>query len=189
MAAWRSKGKGKWSSGKGYKGKKGKGKSKGYNYDPQGYMVDRDAMAYFRQQPGNGLRVEDPVTPTRPVNPSSSLKMTPPDKEAGHDPLSGEAFAEVPPQKNLTFATYVNNTSVEHSCYHHSVKGKKRRGLLIDPGAAAGLVGSETLRDLIESCYPEDGKNMVTWSESTATITGSAAVLTRPWVEFTFAYP
>ncbi|CAK9112984.1 1-alkyl-2-acetylglycerophosphocholine esterase [Durusdinium trenchii] len=182
---WRSKGKGKWSSGKGYKGKKGKGKSKGYSHDSQGYMVDRDAMAYFRQQPGNGLRVEDPSTPPRPVNPSSSLKMTPPDntellawrgsaplEEAGHDPSSGETYAEVPPPKNLTFATYVNNTSVEHSCYHHSVKGKKRRSLLIDPGAAAGLVGSETLRDLIESCYPEDGKNMVTWSESTATITG-----------------
>ncbi|CAK9092645.1 1-alkyl-2-acetylglycerophosphocholine esterase [Durusdinium trenchii] len=142
-------------------------------------------MAYFRQQPGNGLCVEDPSTPPRPVNPSSSLKMTPPDntellawrgstpsEEAGHDPSSGETYAEDPPQKNLTFATYVNNTNVEHSCYHHSVKGKKRRGLLIDPGAAAGLVGSETLRDLIESCYPEDGKNMVTWSESTATITG-----------------
>ena len=35
------------------------------------------------------------------------------------------------------------------------VRGQKRRGLLIDPGAASGLIGSETLRDLLETCvYP-----------------------------------
>ena len=50
--------------------------------------------------------------------------------------------------------------------------GHKRRGLLIDPGAAAGLVGSETLRDLLDVCYQGNKRSLVTWSESQATITG-----------------
>ena len=38
------------------------------------------------------------------------------------------------------------------------VRGQKRRGLLIDPGAASGLVGSETLRDLLATCVFPFGK-------------------------------
>ena len=40
------------------------------------------------------------------------------------------------------------------------VRGQKRRGLLIDPGAASGLIGSETLRDLLETCVdPHAGQD------------------------------
>ena len=35
---------------------------------------------------------------------------------------------------------------------YFTVKGEKRRGLIVDPGAASGLIGSETLRDLVEHC-------------------------------------
>ena len=38
------------------------------------------------------------------------------------------------------------------------VQGEKRRGLVIDPGAASGLIGSETLRDLIDHCVAPFGK-------------------------------
>ena len=38
------------------------------------------------------------------------------------------------------------------------VRGEKRRGLLIDPGAASGLIGSETLRDLLATCVIPYGK-------------------------------
>ena len=34
----------------------------------------------------------------------------------------------------------------------HTIQGRRRRGLIIDPGAANGLVGSETLRDLLLGC-------------------------------------
>ena len=39
---------------------------------------------------------------------------------------------------------------------YHTIKGEKIRGLLIDPGAASGFVGSETLRDLMAWCISED---------------------------------
>ena len=43
------------------------------------------------------------------------------------------------------------------------VRGQKRRGLLIDPGAASGLIGSETLRDLLETCVnPHAGQEIST---------------------------
>ena len=37
------------------------------------------------------------------------------------------------------------------------VKGQKRQGLIIDPGAAAGLIGSETLRELMKICVEPYG--------------------------------
>ena len=39
------------------------------------------------------------------------------------------------------------------------VRGEKRRGLIIDPGAASGLIGSETLRDIIATCVQPYGKS------------------------------
>ena len=45
------------------------------------------------------------------------------------------------------------------------------RSTTIEPGAAAGLIGSETLRDLLDTCY-KDKADHVSWSKSEATITG-----------------
>ena len=42
---------------------------------------------------------------------------------------------------------------------YFAVRGEKRRGLIIDPGAASGLIGSETLRDLIQHCVKSKGKD------------------------------
>ena len=39
-----------------------------------------------------------------------------------------------------------------------TVRGERRRGLIVDPGAASGLVGTETLRDMIQSCIAPHGK-------------------------------
>ena len=58
--------------------------------------------------------------------------------------------------KNLSFHTQVMcNTNVQTDAQElteifHSVRGLRRRGLTIDPGAANGLIGSETLRDLLD---------------------------------------
>ena len=49
------------------------------------------------------------------------------------------------------------------SLSYHTVLGEKRRGLLVDPGAASGLIGSETLRDLI-SCLPPDQQGDISWN-------------------------
>ena len=176
-SSWRPKGKGK---GKGKKGKgksksfKGKGKFKGGN---KGYFNDIDYSAQ-RSQPEQGLSRSPPASSsfTTEVKP---IHMTPPrigellpwqekkvtfaeDQEDEEAPAPSE-----PVRKQLAFATHLHASSE----VYHMVKGIKRRGLLIDPGAAAGLVGSETLRDLLASCY-QDKQKAVTWSASDATITG-----------------
>ena len=55
----------------------------------------------------------------------------------------------------FNFASSIYSTEA-----YHTVQGQKRRGLLVDPGAASGLVGSETLRDLLEVC----GDSQVKWN-------------------------
>ena len=52
------------------------------------------------------------------------------------------------------------------------VRGEKRRGLIIDPGAASGLIGSETLRDLIESCVKPFGKEVKIETDISTPVSG-----------------
>ena len=65
---------------------------------------------------------------------------------------------------------YGQNEDVE---IYHTVSGRRRRGLIIDPGAANGLIGTETLRDLL---YNVDMKSTVApkvkWSEKKSEVTG-----------------
>ena len=42
---------------------------------------------------------------------------------------------------------------------YFAVRGEKRRGLIIDPGAASGLIGCDTLKDIIEHCIQPYGKH------------------------------
>eukprot|EP00435_Cladocopium_sp_Y103_P036149 s878_g9.t1 len=64
---------------------------------------------------------------------------------------------QVKPEKQHSF-----NFPTFHNTYmdgqYFSVKGEKRYGLLIDPGAASGLIGSDTLRELVEQCVKPAGK-------------------------------
>ncbi|CAE7471514.1 unnamed protein product, partial [Symbiodinium necroappetens] len=61
---------------------------------------------------------------------------------------------------DLSFPTSIYS---DHTTYH-TVLGEKRRGLLVDPGAASGLIGSETLRDILESCVPSEKSATVSWN-------------------------
>ena len=70
----------------------------------------------------------------------------------------GNAMEEViKPEKQHSF-----NFPTFHNTYtdgqYFSVKGEKRYGLLIDPGAASGLVGSDTLRELVDQCVKPAGR-------------------------------
>ena len=54
---------------------------------------------------------------------------------------------------------------INHSKQHtfdvfHFVKGKKMHGILIDPGAAKGLVGSDTLHEIIENVLKPSGMHL-----------------------------
>eukprot|EP00435_Cladocopium_sp_Y103_P067718 s113_g30.t1 len=52
-------------------------------------------------------------------------------------------------QHSFNFPT-LHNTTMDGQYF--AVRGEKRHGLLIDPGAASGLVGSDTLLQLLEHC-------------------------------------
>ena len=180
------------SSGRSWKGKsKGKGKwrppMKGKGKGKRSYYTEFEHRE--RGQPEHGLRLDEERSTTAYAH--NPIHMTPPtgsellawrkhspdvDGEGGSPQVQAEdeAHAPDPVRKRLAFATKVHaSAGSEHDMSFHTVRGQKRRGLLIDPGAAAGLVGSETLRDILQSCYPEDkSKDAVSWSESTATITG-----------------
>ena len=55
----------------------------------------------------------------------------------------------------------------------HQVRGPRVRGLLVDPGASSGLIGSETLRDLFDSgMVPPEKANEITWGAAQTTVTG-----------------
>ena len=56
---------------------------------------------------------------------------------------------------------------------YHTVAGRRRRGLIIDPGAANGLIGTETLRDLMAHVDQSDKvtKGLV-WKEKRSEVTG-----------------
>ena len=45
--------------------------------------------------------------------------------------------------------------SSQEAAIYHTVNGEKRRGLLIDLGAASGLIGPEPLRDIMEHLHPQ----------------------------------
>eukprot|EP00435_Cladocopium_sp_Y103_P024430 s393_g6.t1 len=53
----------------------------------------------------------------------------------------------------------------------HVVRGRRVCGLLVDPGAASGLVGTETLRELLEA-IPPDSHHKIEWGPSTTSVTG-----------------
>ncbi|CAK9111649.1 1-alkyl-2-acetylglycerophosphocholine esterase [Durusdinium trenchii] len=162
---------------KGFKGKskgKGKGKGKPYYYD--------DYYAY-RRQPDHGLfATSSPTRSSSSTTTSKTIVQESPPRQVGElfawrgsAPVEEESATtpSTPPadpaKRSLNFATTLH-TSAD---VFHTVQGHKRRGLLIDPGAAAGLVGSETLRDIIEHCYPNAHREeAITWSDSEATITG-----------------
>ena len=55
----------------------------------------------------------------------------------------------------------------------HTVKGKKRHGLIHDPGAASGLMGTETLREYSEAVLKPMGlDHLIRYEDSEASVTG-----------------
>ncbi|CAJ1364862.1 unnamed protein product [Effrenium voratum] len=78
--------------------------------------------------------------------------------------------------KNLSFSFHVGlyKTGGDSSDeVYHTVGGHRRRGLIIDPGAANSLVGTETLRDLVDHCDQSSViKTSMQWQEKQAEVTG-----------------
>ena len=69
----------------------------------------------------------------------------------------------------------------------HVVRGKRIPGLLVDPGAASGLVGTDTLRELMQA-VPPGFEEAIQWQPSSTQVTGisgqSDATLARISIPF-----
>ena len=168
----RGKGKGKWTP-RFFKGR-GKGKAKGYhgyaektlihsfneNVNPRSPVKPKPKFVHFRLDQDDGAPV---------------LELGRARHEARPETETAESDAVSAPEKRLdfTFATCIYNSCATF----HTVRGEKRRGLLVDPGAASGLVGSETLRDLMECCIDDSNRDQVRWchdrSNSVSGISGT----------------
>ena len=171
--------------GHGYPRRFGKGKGFG-KYGGKGkhrYFSDQ----YFSHGPKRSLNISDVKTEfpgqASSTTPRTSSTTTYHRLDAGDDLLSrdksyynqasntDESKTEKSSDKVLSFAMFLGGTRDSFS--YHTIRGEKRRGLLIDPGAASGLIGSETLRDLMEHCIPQERhQNDVTWSSRTTSVAG-----------------
>ena len=73
---------------------------------------------------------------------------------------TAEAYKETTQDKQhakaFIFAIF-HSKDLPHEQYF-AVKGKKKHGLLVDPGAASGLVGSDTLQQLLDHCVRPCGR-------------------------------
>ena len=77
-------------------------------------------------------------------------------------PDNAETATTIPEKKHGTafsFAVFHADRYAKETESYFSVRGEQRHGLLIDPGAASGLIGSETLRELMSRCVTLLGKN------------------------------
>ena len=68
------------------------------------------------------------------------------------------------------------------------VRGERICGLLVDPGAASGLIGTGTLKELLDAgMVPKNHHNEISWGASTTTVTGiSGQSVTAPLLESVF---
>eukprot|EP00435_Cladocopium_sp_Y103_P008328 s555_g2.t1 len=166
---------GSWKGrkGKGYGGKSYGKKGKYYADYMEGNMPSRGLnISYVRKdfptstpskisQPTYFRMDEDAILPPKPTR-----ATTPNQSEDGE-----QQQAPKPQNKVLSFAMFLNGS--RDNATYHTVKGEKRRGLLIDPGAASGLIGSETLRDIMENCIPQDQHgDCIKWNKKTTSVAG-----------------
>ena len=165
---------------KGYGGKNygKKGKSKYYaDYDNDGYAPSRGSLNI------SYVKKDIPATTTTSsrtsqatfyrMDSSDDIFSQKPRKPTATSSTSeeGEHTAPKSHEKVLSFAMFLNGS--RDNATYHTVKGEKRRGLLIDPGAASGLIGSETLRDIMENCIPKDQhEECIKWNKKTTSVAG-----------------
>ena len=71
------------------------------------------------------------------------------------DELAEDDKKEKKDKKHATAFSFVSSFYDSHEYF--VVRGQKRQGLIVDPGAASGLIGSETLRELLNNCVEPYG--------------------------------
>ena len=164
--------------GNGYKGKKGygKSKSKGKRWAPRGWSSKGKGYYGFAEKTLTQSFGESKPQFTPPRNKVKTVhfrlgndgelvihlgrhRAQEPLAEDADDPATSSTTTATAKRLDFTFASAVYRESLSY----HAVLGEKRRGLFVDPGAASGLIGSETLRDLI-SCLSPEQHGDISWN-------------------------
>jgi hypothetical protein len=191
-----------YSGGKGkYKGKKGKsgwrwrpfkGKGKGFGYRPKGKSKGKgySQPSWYLSSTSSRATTRPPLDADEGI-PTTSMPSSSQTKEfyIGTPPVA-EDFMSIPrPARRATSSTDESETAYKaveknhHEAFNFAfnfyeavdyfmVRGQKRRGLIIDPGAASGLIGSETLRDLIDVCVKPFGKEVKIETDISTPVSG-----------------
>ncbi|CAE7229448.1 IREH1 [Symbiodinium sp. CCMP2592] len=159
-------GKGKWvPQGKGFRGKKGASWSSpyfGFARNEKTLHRSFDSEKPFETPPRKTVHFQMDRDDEEPILPRSRPRAG--NGDAAQDASEDNAVPALPEKKlAFNFASSIYSTET-----YHTILGNKRRGLLVDPGAASGLVGSETLRDLLAHC-PRDQADAVRWDRSKTT--------------------
>ena len=134
----------------------------------------------------------------------AAVAMSMEEATAATSDQNAEASAAAP-SKNLTFFFRTNEDNSDneegerHRTYHgqpetsdiyHTVGGRRRRGLIIDPGAANGLIGTETLRDLLKNIDKAKQVNdTLVWKPKQSEVTGISGAADTTLGEVTLALP
>eukprot|EP00435_Cladocopium_sp_Y103_P000209 s1993_g1.t1 len=163
---WRPNFKGSYKGkGKGKKGYKGYGRTNWYVQRPPLDAYDGIQSNVTKHDPAEEFNIHTPPdaedflsiprssTRTKSTQDESNYEYNKPEKKI-HDAFS------------FAFNNYYQSTD------YFMVRGQKRRGLIIDPGAASGLIGSETLRDLVATCVKPFGKEITIEKDVTSPVSG-----------------
>ena len=169
------KGQGKGFGKKGF-GKRGKGKGKypSKGYGKKGYGKKGSWSWYNASQQKKGLDISDGIpdgssTMRQHLTSSGVQQHTIYTSSSEEELLSahkGQQDADAHStttqgEKKLSFVAMFPSRGAgpcEPEDVFFTGRGERRCGLIVDPGAASGLVGTETLRDMIQSCIAPHGK-------------------------------
>ena len=133
-----------------------------------------------------GLNIVDgiPDSSTRTSNASASAQEfaihTPPSGLEGPKFVristantdSGEEHQQVAQNEKKHLNAFSFAFNFYEAADYFAVRGEKRRGLIIDPGAASGLIGCDTLKDLMEHCIKPYGKEISIDKSITSPVSG-----------------
>ena len=184
----KNKGKGKGKSwNKGYFPRKGYGKSKGFGkkgyphggkYGKRNFMQD-EMPASFNDYYGGSYLTN---TEDKPNMQKDTVRIVAESPEKQEELLDGKKVrfddkveynngdgAQAGVAKKLNFPS----GTTESMDSYHMVRGCRVCGLLVDPGASSGLVGTDTLNELLNSgMVPSGRQDEVIFGPSSTTVTG-----------------
>ena len=187
------KGKSKGKKGKGWRWRPFKGKGKGYGFRPKGKSKGKgySQPSWYLSSTTSRAAARPPLDASEGI-PSTSMSSSTTTTQEFYigTPPPADDFLSIPrPARRATSYTEESETAPkviekhQHDAFsfafnyyeavdYFMVRGEKRRGLIIDPGAASGLIGSETLRDLIQSCVTPFGKEVKIETDVSTPVSG-----------------